>query len=119
MRKPELLRVVDRMGRLWPQSGLADAERADPRTLELWYEMLGPLPFDAACRAVDQLAKEGREFAPPVGLVFRYAEVIAIAARPRLVVESDPTPEERERGKARVAELRQQIDTLASQKALR
>ena len=118
MTKAELLRLVDRMGRFWPQTGLFDAERADPKTLEAWHELLGPLPFSAGLRAVDQLAREGREFCPPPGVVFSYAETIALAEKPRLVVASDPTSEDRERAKRRVKGLRDQLAELAAKKSM-
>jgi hypothetical protein len=113
--KPELLRLVDRMGRLWPQTRLSDAESADARTLDVWFELLGPLPLTACQRALDQLSREGREFCPPPGVIFAHAQALAVPARPQLVAWSEPTAEEREVAKARV---RQMVVDLAAKKSL-
>lgn len=117
MTKPDLLRLLDRLGRLWPQSGLSDASTVDPRTLDLWYELLGPLPVAAVRTALDELARSGREFAPPPGVVWAHAQPYAIATRPRLV-EALPTPEERGRAARQAAALRGQVADLAAKKGM-
>src|SRR5438445_1873894 len=111
------MRCVDRMGRLWPQSGLSDPSNVDPRTLDVWFEVLGALPAAAIRQAIDELARSGREFSPPPGVVFAHARPYAIAARPRLV-EPLPTPEERDRAARQAARLRGQVADLALKKGM-
>lgn len=73
-----MLRIIDRMGRLWPSSGLVDAGKVDPDTLDVWFELLAELPAMEARQAVDALAKEGSAWVPAPGVVFkRAAELVA------------------------------------------
>ncbi len=98
MTRGEFLRIVDRMGRLWPQSGLSDPDRVDPDTLEVWLDLWGGLDAETVRDAIDALAREGERYAPPPGLVFRRAEEIAVSRsmRPDPELLRLPTAEERE-----------------------
>ena len=97
MTKTEFARVLDRMGRLWPQSGLLDASRGDPKTLEVWFDLLAELPLRPVMLAASALARDGERFLPPPGLVYRRAQEF-MPHQPELAapdVLRDPTPEER------------------------
>lgn len=85
---------------LWPSSAWPDA------TLAAAESMMAGLDFKHAQHAVRTLAEEGREFAPPPGVVYRlarsYQDADDLVALP---LEREATPEERARGRARVAEM--------------
>lgn len=63
----ELERCIAALLAAWPHS------RQTPETFELGEALLGPLPAGAVLGAIATLALEGREFAPPLGLVARRA----------------------------------------------
>lgn len=71
MTRDELTTVLETVGALWPHT---DAER---RIAAGYTLLLGDLPAEPVIGAIRTLALEGREFAPPPGIVRRHAEMIA------------------------------------------
>ena len=68
----ELDRCMEVLMSAWPHS------RVLPTTLDLAEQLIAPLPFDAVMGALAQFSLEGREFAPPLGLLARRSvELIA------------------------------------------
>ena len=113
--RTELMRIVDRMGRLWPASGLVDAERVDPKTLEVWLDLLRELPAREVRDAVDELAREGERFVPAPPVVYHRAQVLLAARRPALVAPDatrDLTPDELAALPRNRALLRTAVDAL-------
>lgn len=71
MTRVEWLRLVGRMQRIWPNQVLADDTVAE------WYRLLDDLDATAAEAAVNVIARGGREFVPPPGLIRSKAAELA------------------------------------------
>lgn len=116
MTRIELLRIMDRMGRLWPQSGLSDAAKVAPRTIDVWLELWAELDAGSAKRAVDSLAADGERHAPAPGMVLRRAQELAASSGLDALPEHarrEPTPEERDAARRRLPEVRAAIAAAA------
>lgn len=118
MNRLEFLRLIDRMGRLWPQSGLSEAAKAEAQTLEVWFELLGEFPAEMVRTAIDELARSGERYAPPPGVVYQRAEVIREASSSQFALAPidatrEPTPEERERAERWRSRLRSVAERLS------
>lgn len=79
--------------------------------------MLRSYEYEHVARAITELAKEGRETAPPPGVVWARADAIAREARPRLS-EPDPSPADLQRSRERFREIVRQIDETAQRRSL-
>ncbi len=122
MTKPELLRLVAYMDRLWLGAQLAEAMRADPEVRDSWFEILGAVDVDDARQAVRQLQIDGERRAPTPGMIARRAQELAESRRPRLAPPDqlrEPTPEEREVFARGMATLRPKLAALARRRAMR
>lgn len=111
MTRSEWVHVVRQIAAFWPSAPYPD------RTIEAGYSLCGELPTDAVERAICELASEGREFAPPPGVVFARAEAIDRMQRPALPPPDtlrDLTPEERERAERWRAQLRAATERLTA-----
>jgi hypothetical protein len=75
MTRCELDQCYDAMVALWPHY------KPVPGTFALGDRLLGPLDARAVAAAIEQFSLEGREFAPPLGLVARRAHELAAGAR--------------------------------------
>jgi hypothetical protein len=71
MSTDELMTVMEHVGAYWPQ---ADVER---RAAAGYGLLLRDLPVEPVLGALRRLALEGREFAPPPGVVRQHAEMLA------------------------------------------
>lgn len=67
MNQIELDQCYDAMVALWPHY------KPVPATFALGERLLGPMDAQAVAAAIEQFSLEGREFAPPLGLVARRA----------------------------------------------
>jgi hypothetical protein len=68
--RAETSEVLAMIGLHWPHSNLGE----NPvQVLDFWHAQLGDLPADAVAEALTDLSREGREHAPPVGVVFNRA----------------------------------------------
>lgn len=66
MNDAEVTQLLEVVRSFWPHSNLGD----DPDTaLEMWLAVLGDLPAAEVQAALVQLARSGREHAPPVGVI--------------------------------------------------
>jgi hypothetical protein len=109
--EPEFKRIAAAVIALWPNSGWPDA------TIAIAWQLLHGFKFEHVSKAVVNLSKEGREFAPPPGVVFVHAETIERAERP-LLPEPDPSPADWERGRRAVKEIMRQIADIAAGRQL-
>lgn len=67
MTEDELDRCMETYMAAWPHTKVL------PETLDLAETLIQPLPFEAVMGALAQFSLEGREFAPPLGLLARRA----------------------------------------------
>lgn len=75
MNRAELDQCYDAMVALWPHF------KPRPTTFALGDRLLGPLDARAVAAAIEQFSLEGREFAPPLGLVARRAHELVTQVR--------------------------------------
>lgn len=68
MTQSEWLEVAALVGELWPR------QEWPPDSVASSYPLVEPLSARSAIQAVRGLAEEGREFAPPPGMVLAYAK---------------------------------------------
>lgn len=104
--RADFLRIAALVGELWP------GQAWPPGTINAAYEMFLPLQFRSIEAAVREIAKEGRSFAPPPGVVFVLAQALDISSRPALPEPDlirDLTPEELERSRGYAARLRAKL----------
>lgn len=116
MTKPELMRLVAHMDRLWLGAKLADTMLADPEVLESWFEILGRVEVRDAREVVNSFDER---FAPPPTLIAKRAEEIAAGRLSRLAdpeILRLPTPAERAETSAALPQLRAAIDALSRRK---
>lgn len=82
MTRTELDQCYDAMVALWPHF------KPLPATFALGDRLLGPMDARAVAAAIEQFAFEGREFAPPLGLVARRAHELATQVHGRSVPDA-------------------------------
>jgi hypothetical protein len=75
MTREETARVVAAIQLLWPHSNLGGAP-AD--VVSMWHSFLGEFPHQAVDAAVRELSAQGREHAPPVGVVAKTVATRAV-----------------------------------------
>ena len=69
----DIARIHIFVGEAWPHSDKPVDDDRLALQLEIWSEVLDGLEFDETREAVVKLMKEGREFAPPVGVIRKKA----------------------------------------------
>lgn len=85
---------------LWPSGDWPESTR------EAGWLLCRDLEAESCHLALQRLAAEGREFPPPPGLLFKFAQAAEAELRPRLPEHAEPGPEERAQARLQAEQLR-------------